>query len=72
MEDILKKWLFDPTVGKIVFSIAAILFTLAAVRFAQRILARYVQNTERRYRLKKNHWYFGLYTGHVSDLYYLQ
>jgi uncharacterized membrane protein len=53
MEDILKKWLFDPIVGKIVFSLAAILFTLAVVRFAQRILARYVQNTERRYRLKK-------------------
>ncbi len=53
MEDILKKWLFDPIVGKIVFSLAAILFTIAAVRFAQRILARYVQNNERRYRLKK-------------------
>ena len=53
MEDTLKKWLFDPIVGKIVFSLAAILFTIAVVRFAQRILGRYVQNAERRYRLKK-------------------
>ena len=53
MEDILRKWLFDPIVGKIVFSLAAILFTIAAVRFSQRMIVRYVQSNERRYRLKK-------------------
>ncbi|MDD4392952.1 MAG: mechanosensitive ion channel [Desulfobacterales bacterium] len=53
MELLIKKWLLDPVVGKIVFSLLAILFTISAVRLAQRISGRYVQNSERRYRLKK-------------------
>ena len=53
MESILTKWLFDPTVGKIVFSFFLIMGVVITVRLLQRALGRYVQNTERRYRLRK-------------------
>jgi small-conductance mechanosensitive channel len=50
---LIKKWLFGPTVGKIVLSMLAVLFTVALVRLLQRISGRYVQNGGRRYRLRK-------------------
>jgi len=53
MEAILKNWLFDPTVGKIVVTLFAILLVVIVVRFAQRALGRYIQDNDRRYRMRK-------------------
>ncbi len=54
MEDLLKKWLFDPAVGSVVASLLAILVVVVVVvRLIGRGVGRYVQNTERRYRIKK-------------------
>ena len=59
METVLKNWLFDPTVGKIVVSLLVILFAMIVVRLIQRALGRYVQNNDRRYHMKKMVTFFG-------------
>ena len=59
MEAILKNWLFDPTVGKIVVTLFAILLVVVVVRFAQRALGRYIQDSDRRYRMRKMVTLFG-------------
>ncbi len=59
MEPFLKKWLFDPVLGKMIFSVFAVLVVIAAVRVIHRILTRYIQDSERRYRLRKLIVFFG-------------
>jgi len=59
MEAILKNWLFDPTVGKIVATLFAILLVVVVVRFAQRALGRYIQDSDRRYHMRKMVTLFG-------------
>ena len=53
MEDQIRKWLLDPVVGKIVASLLAVLIVVVLVRYTQRALGRYVEDSQRRYRLKK-------------------
>lgn len=53
MEDQIKQWLLDPVVGKIIASLLAVLVVVVLVRYTQRALGRYVENSQRRYRLKK-------------------
>ena len=53
MEDQIRKWLLDPVVGKIVASLLAVLVVVVLVRYTQRALGRYVEDSQRRYRLKK-------------------
>ncbi len=53
MEDQIRQWLLDPVVGKIVASLLAVLVVVVLVRYAQRALGRYVEDSQRRYRLKK-------------------
>ena len=59
MEATLKNWLFDPMVGKIVVSLLVILLVIIVVRLIQRALGRYVQNSDRRYRMRKMVTFFG-------------
>jgi len=59
MEAILKNWLFDPTVGKIVATLLTILLVVIALRFAQRALGRYIQDSDRRYHMRKMVTFFG-------------
>ena len=59
MEATLKYWLFDPMVGKIVVSLLVILLVIIVVRLIQRALGRYVQNSDRRYRMRKMVTFFG-------------
>ncbi|MGB2980469.1 MAG: mechanosensitive ion channel family protein [Candidatus Zixiibacteriota bacterium] len=53
MEDFLKDWLFDPTVGKIIFATVGVLLISVAIRFLQRSLSRYIKDTDTRYRARK-------------------
>ena len=53
MEEVIKKWLFDPVVGKIIASLLVVLVVVVFVRYAQRALGRYVEDSQRRYRLRK-------------------
>ncbi|MGB5660262.1 MAG: mechanosensitive ion channel domain-containing protein [Thermoanaerobaculia bacterium] len=53
MEDSLKAWLYDPTVGRVVAALIGVLIVIGLVRFAQRTLGRYVQDTDVRYRARK-------------------
>jgi small-conductance mechanosensitive channel len=53
MEEQLKAWLFDPALGKLFGSILGIALIYAAVKFLQRSVVRYVEETETRYRGRK-------------------
>lgn len=53
MVEFINRWLFDPTVGKIVLSLIGILAINALVRFLRRSLANYIQDSEARYRARK-------------------
>ena len=53
MEEVIKKWLFDPVVGKIIASLLVVLVVVVLVRYTQRALGRYVEDSQRRYRLRK-------------------
>jgi small-conductance mechanosensitive channel len=53
MEDSVTRWLFDPTVGKIIFAIVGILLISVIIRFLQRSLSRYIKDSDTRYRARK-------------------
>ena len=63
-DESLKRWLLDPTVGKIVALAVALLVTFAVVKFAQRSLGRYVKDVDTRYRARK----FVTFLGYLSAL----
>lgn len=50
MEDAIKEWLFDPVVGKIIAALLVVLVVVVLVRYTQRALGRYIENSQRRYR----------------------
>ena len=53
MEDQIKKWLFDPVIGKIIAATLVVLVVVVLVRYVQRALGRYIEDSQRRYRLRK-------------------
>lgn len=53
MEETVKSWLFDPTVGKIVTAVIALLIVMVIARFIKGSVTRYVKNVDTRYRLRK-------------------
>ena len=53
MEDFLKRWLFDPTVGKLIVTGITLAIVYVVVRSLQRGIGRYVQDTDTRYRARK-------------------
>jgi hypothetical protein len=53
VEEQIKKWLFDPVFGKIIAATLAVLAVVVAVRYVQRALGRYIEDSQRRYRLRK-------------------
>jgi small-conductance mechanosensitive channel len=63
MQSFLERWLFDPTVGKIVFSLIGILIIIVIVRFFHRLLARHIQHTDTRYRARKLVTFLGYLVG---------
>jgi small-conductance mechanosensitive channel len=67
MEETLKKFLFNPTVGKLVTAIIGILILLAIIRFFQRSLSRYIKDVDTRYRARK----FVTFIGYVAVILFL-
>ncbi len=63
MEEQLRKWLFDPTVGKIVAAAVSLLILYILIRFAQRSVSRYVKETAIRYRIRKFLTFLGYFLG---------
>jgi small-conductance mechanosensitive channel len=63
MQGFLERWLFDPTVGKIVFSVIGILIIIVIVRFLQRLVARRIPHTDMRYRARKLVAFLGYLVG---------
>ena len=53
MEDVIKKWLFDPTVGKLIVAAIGLLIVFVVVRSLQRGIGHYIQDTDTRYRARK-------------------
>jgi small-conductance mechanosensitive channel len=53
MQDLLKRWLFDPAVGKIIISIVGILIIVVIARFSHRSVARRIRHPDHRYRARK-------------------
>jgi small-conductance mechanosensitive channel len=53
MQGFLERWLFDPTVGKIIVSLIGILLIAIIVRFLHRSLARRIPHHDTRYRARK-------------------
>lgn len=53
MQELIDKWLFDPAVGKAVAAILTVVLVIVFVRFAQSALGRYIESSERRYRIRK-------------------
>ena len=53
MEDAIRKFLFNPTVGKLVAAVIAVLVVLTISKFLQRSIGRYVKGSDTRYRARK-------------------
>ena len=53
MKDFLERWLFDPTLGKIIATVVGILVIRTLVGFFQRSLNRYISDSTVRYRVRK-------------------
>ena len=53
MEDQIKRWLFDPTLGKLVAVLVGLGVVYALSRLAQRSIGRYVTDLDTRYRVRK-------------------
>lgn len=59
LQEFVEKWLFDPVVGKLISAALLIVVVLAVVRCTQHALGRYVDDAQRRYRLRKLVTFFG-------------
>ncbi|MFC1863148.1 mechanosensitive ion channel family protein [Thermodesulfobacteriota bacterium] len=53
MQELIEKWLFDPVVGKLVATVLVVILVIVLVRITQGALGRYIENSERRYRIRK-------------------
>ncbi len=53
MNEFVDKWLFDPAAGKVIATALVVVVVMVIVRTTQRALGRYIESSERRYRLRK-------------------
>ncbi|MDA0745692.1 MAG: mechanosensitive ion channel [bacterium] len=53
MQESIEKWLFDPGVGKVLAALLAMLLVVVLVRSTQSAIGRIIENSERRYRIRK-------------------
>ena len=53
MGELVDKWLFDPIIGKVIATALVIIIVMVLVRSFQSILGHYIEDTERRYHLRK-------------------
>ena len=63
MNDFINKWLFDPTIGKIVTALLGIIIVVTIVRILQRTVSSRITQTETRYRTRKYISLFGYVLG---------
>lgn len=63
MEEYIKRWLFDPIVGKFVVVLIAVIIIATLVRFFRLYLFRYIQDSDNRYRARKFVTFLGYVTG---------
>lgn len=61
-QQFIESWLFDPTIGTLVSTIATILIVMALVRISRKLLDRYVQELGNLYRAKKMVTFLGYFT----------
>ena len=52
MEEALRRWLFDPFVGKAVVAAVALIVVYTLVRLLHQFIGHYVQDTDARYRVQ--------------------
>lgn len=67
MQELIEKWLFDPAVGKIIASLIVVAGAIVFVRLVQSTTGRYIENSERRYRIRK----FVTFAGYVIAIFLL-
>lgn len=60
-EELVKKYLFDPTIGKIIAVILSIIVVFTLVRFSQNLVNKYVAETSLRHKAKKGVTFFGYF-----------
>jgi small-conductance mechanosensitive channel len=65
LQQFVESWLFDPTVGTLVSTLATILVVMALVRILKGVLNRYVQEPGNLYRARKMVTFLGYFTGIV-------
>ena len=53
MKETVERWLYDPVVGKMVAILLGIVFISILVRLSQRLVGRYVKESDTRYRVRK-------------------
>lgn len=59
MEDFINRYLFDPTISRLIFAGVGILVVIVVVRVLQRMLSRYVHDSNTRHRARKAATFFG-------------
>jgi small-conductance mechanosensitive channel len=59
MEENIRKWLFDPMIGKFVATAISLAILFLLVRFAQSSVSRYIKESTTRYRLRKSVGFLG-------------
>jgi small-conductance mechanosensitive channel len=59
MEAFVRRWLFDPTIGKFITVIVAVVIVIVLVQFFQRSISRYVKDSDTRYRARKGITFLG-------------
>lgn len=62
MEEFIEKWLFDPTLGRIITGIIAVIVVISIVKFLQKAVSRRVKDSDTRYRIRKSVSFFGYLT----------
>jgi small-conductance mechanosensitive channel len=67
MQGFLERWLFDPTVGKIIVSLIGVLIIAIIVRFLHRSLARRIRDPDTRYRVRK----LITFTGYLAGILFI-
>jgi small-conductance mechanosensitive channel len=65
LPDYIKKWIFDPTIGKIVFVVIGIIVINVLMRIAKRALLSRIDETQNRYRFRKIINFFGALAGFI-------
>ena len=64
MEEFIRHWLLDPTIGKFVSAFVGLLVIIALVRFFKKYLFRYIKDSDNRYRARK----FVTFIGYITAI----